>query len=204
MLLIGMLTSTFNIQPTKAEPTTIIVPDDYPTIQEAIDHANEGDTIYVKAGIYCENVVVNKTLSLIGQDRVTTIIDGNGTGTVIYVKANKTAISGFTIRDSGLDWHNRSIHLDRSFNSSVSGNNVNNNFFGIWVSESCSNTINSNDVSNNQLGIGLDCPYNNILRNNSITDNGANFGVSGLSLARAPGDSKVLPSYFPRLRYMFM
>lgn len=45
MLLIGMLTSTFNIQPAKAEPTTIIAPDDYPTIQEAIDHVNEGDTV---------------------------------------------------------------------------------------------------------------------------------------------------------------
>lgn len=43
-LLIGMLTLVFNVQPAKSEPTTIIVPDDYPTIQEAINNANEGDT----------------------------------------------------------------------------------------------------------------------------------------------------------------
>lgn len=43
-----------NVQET--EPNTIVVPDDYPTIQNAIDSADEGDTLYVKNGTYCENV----------------------------------------------------------------------------------------------------------------------------------------------------
>lgn len=45
LLLICMLTFAFDIQPVESEPTTIAVPDDYPTIQEAINHADEGDTI---------------------------------------------------------------------------------------------------------------------------------------------------------------
>ena len=49
LLLSSILSSAFNIQPAKAEPTTITVPDDYPTIQEAINHAwkreNEADKI---------------------------------------------------------------------------------------------------------------------------------------------------------------
>mgnify|MGYP003884661645 CR=1 FL=1 len=41
LLLIGMLSSAFNIQPVKAEPKTIIVPDDYSSIQEAINRAKK-------------------------------------------------------------------------------------------------------------------------------------------------------------------
>jgi len=62
-----MLTLTYTIQPVKTEPTTIIVPDDYPTIQEAINAANLGETIYVRAGIYYEHIVVYKTVRLIGE-----------------------------------------------------------------------------------------------------------------------------------------
>jgi len=56
LLLIGMFTLAFNIRRIKAEPKTWIVDDDGPadfhTIQEAINAANPGDTIFVKAGIY--------------------------------------------------------------------------------------------------------------------------------------------------------
>ncbi|MCD6240692.1 hypothetical protein J7K27_04110 [Candidatus Bathyarchaeota archaeon] len=44
LLFMGVLLSAFNIQPVKAEPTTILVPDDYPTIEEAINAASSGDS----------------------------------------------------------------------------------------------------------------------------------------------------------------
>ncbi|HID43216.1 MAG TPA: hypothetical protein EYP30_05460 [Archaeoglobaceae archaeon] len=43
---------------------TIYVPDDYPTIQGAVDAANPGDTIIVRDGIYYENVMVDKSLNI--------------------------------------------------------------------------------------------------------------------------------------------
>lgn len=49
------------------------VPDDYPTIQQAVDNANPGDTIRVAAGLYSEYVTVSKPLTLIGEDRETTL-----------------------------------------------------------------------------------------------------------------------------------
>ena len=42
LLLIGMLTLAFSIQPVKTEPNSETVPDDYPTIQKAINAANPG------------------------------------------------------------------------------------------------------------------------------------------------------------------
>jgi len=97
-----MLILTFNIQPVKAESTTWTVDDDGPadfhTIQEAINAANPGDTLNVYNGTYYENVRVNKTLSLIGQNRNTTIINGSQTGDVVHVTNNKVVISGFTIQ----------------------------------------------------------------------------------------------------------
>ncbi len=52
-----------------AHASALTVPDDYPAIQTAINSANEGDTIFVKGGTYREQqLIINKTLSLIGEN----------------------------------------------------------------------------------------------------------------------------------------
>ena len=58
--------------------TTITVPDDYSTIQMAVNVAIPGDMVYVRSGTYYENITINKRLILEGEDRETTVIDGNG------------------------------------------------------------------------------------------------------------------------------
>jgi hypothetical protein len=70
----------------------IVVPDDYPTIQEAINNANEGDTVFVTNGTYCENVVVNKTIVLTGESSENTVVDGGGVGTVVQVNSDGVTI----------------------------------------------------------------------------------------------------------------
>jgi hypothetical protein len=75
LLFMSMLVFAFNIQP--AEAGTIVVPDDYLTIQEAINAAVPGDTVNVRAGTYGEYVVVNKSISLIGESSSTTQIYWN-------------------------------------------------------------------------------------------------------------------------------
>ena len=124
----------------------IKVPDDFPTIQEAINVANPGDTIEVGAGTYYEHVSISKEdLTLKGEELSTTIIDGNGTGSVITVTANNAVISGFTIRngDSG-------ISLSYSNDSTISGNFIKNNVVGIELIGSSGNTFYHNNFINNQ------------------------------------------------------
>ena len=158
LLLMSMLALAFGVQQVGADLGTMIVPDDYFSIQEAIDHARPGATIYVKAGIYLEHVVVDKNgLRLVGEDRDTTIIDGGGTDIVVYVVANGTVFSGFTVQNSGCKWTDSGIYLDNSFDTSVSSNSVINNNLGIYIYESS----------------------NSILRNNNMVGNRYNFGVYG-------------------------
>ena len=82
--------------PVKAESKTINVPDDFSSIQEAINAADAGDTIFVKRGTYVENPVVNKSVSLVGEDRDATVIDVTAG---LKVERDNVTVTGFTIFD---------------------------------------------------------------------------------------------------------
>jgi hypothetical protein len=85
---------------------TIIVPDDYGLVQQAIDAAEQGDIVFVKAGTYTENIVVQSGIILLGElapDGApdATVIDGGGAGVVVDCDSvdNRTIVRGFTIRN---------------------------------------------------------------------------------------------------------
>ena len=98
--------------PVNAEPRTIVVPDEYSTIQEAIDVADDGDTVFVKKGTYQEQVLeINKSILVLGEDKSKTIINFDppvvnytfyfhtlqAHATAITIDANDVKFSGFTI-----------------------------------------------------------------------------------------------------------
>ncbi len=76
---------------------TIVVPDKYPKISIALNNAEPGDTIFVRAGVYKENIVLVDEVVLIGEDKYTTIIDG-GRKTYTVKGADYAYIGGFTIK----------------------------------------------------------------------------------------------------------
>lgn len=77
--------------------TTNVVPDDYLTIQEAISASGAGDTVYVRAGTYYEHLTIGESLTLRGEDRDGTVIDGSGTGDVVYVTSDYVTIEELTV-----------------------------------------------------------------------------------------------------------
>ena len=183
LLFINMLTLTFNIQPVKSEPETWTVDDDGPanfrTIQEAIDAANDGDTIFVKNGTYYENIFVNKSISLIGENPKSTIIDGSNISSsfnpVIYVYGNNTKICNFTIRGSSNAW---GIFLLTCENIWIENNLVTENQGGIVSDFSNNVTLIKNNITNNEYeGVLLFGASKNILKDNTISGNKYNFGV---------------------------
>jgi parallel beta-helix repeat protein len=182
-LLLGLFLITINIKPAKTEPSTITVPDDYPTIQEAINAANPGDTIMVATGTYLENIVVNKTVTLIGEDSNNTIIDGGDFGTVILVIANNVSISKFTIKNSGSTLLDNGILINQASYCNVSNNILTSNYFGIRLKDSSNNVLSNNNVTDNQYGIELFYSSNNVLTGNRMARNQFNFGVWGSTLS---------------------
>jgi len=148
----------------------------YTTIQEAINAPEtlEGHTIFVEAGIYYEHIIVNKAVSLVAEDRSTTIIDGNYSGTVVNVTIDNAQIFNFTIRNSdhGPEYREAGILLSNTSGNKISGNNLFNNSVGISVKHSRDNILENNNIPNNELnGIELYQSTNNTIDSNIITNN---------------------------------
>jgi hypothetical protein len=70
--------------PAIAEPQAITVPDDFSSIQAAVDAANTGDTVYVHGGSYEGTVEINKSISLIGEYGKAVIRSWTITGQALY------------------------------------------------------------------------------------------------------------------------
>jgi parallel beta-helix repeat protein len=150
----------------------------FSTIQEAIDATEPYDTIYVFNGTYSENIVIDKTINLIGENKTTTIIDGRSTGNVIKVNAEDVVIQEFTIQHSGLIFPNAGINLSSDYNV-IQGNILMNNYYGMTLYDSSNNSIKGNTIRNNDhCGIYMSKSSNNTITNNTIQNH--NFNGIGI------------------------
>jgi len=152
----------------------------YSKIQDAIDNASDGDTVFVYNGTYYENIDIDKYgISLIGEDKDTTIIDGSGILSVILIVENNydVTISGFTIQNAGSNiWDDAGIEIHSGFNK-ITGNIIRGNpqhgiIINNYVDSAC-NDITQNIIIDNKHGITLDYAiynnvYENYVANNSI------------------------------------
>jgi len=192
----------------QASPKTWIVDDDMPadfqTIQGAINAASSGDTIFVRSGMYQENPVVNKSLSLIGEGAHQTTISGKTSGKIVTVSASRVTITGFRIQGIGgtqpqpydigvffvnlvtysnishniITGHGYGISLRGSQHSVESNYVVNNTISGIYLNGSSNNAITRNNVTGGKTGIFISWPSsNNILRSNIMTGENLNLHV---------------------------
>lgn len=152
-------------------------PADFHTIQEAINAAQYWDTIYVRTGTYYEHVVVNKTVSLIGEDREMTIVDGEDSGHAINVTAAVVVIGRLMVRNSG--WPNSGIYLDGiagAYRVTVERTNIDNCDGGISLIASDYNTISENRISNcNTTSVYLYASDYNTISRNSLSWGAGNF-----------------------------
>ena len=162
---------------------------DYTKIQDAIDNASDGYTVFVYNGIYYENLVIDKKLILIGENKNSAIIDGTNGRHVVSFKSNGINLSEFTIRkgrntgcgiiiksDNNIITDNiiisntqSGILLDKSNNNKIEDNIITQNlWYGIQLVNSDSNKIINNEISSNiDSGISLTSKSNdnNISRN---------------------------------------
>jgi len=155
--------------PAYAAPSTLIVRNGE-SIQEAINNASSGDIIYVLSGTYQENIVINKSITLIGENRENTIIDGGGIGNVISIQFSDVNISGFTIQN-GDPSRGCGIYAERARNVVISNNNIKTNYVGIRMASSSWNSMRENTISGNYIGIQLIYSGGNAIYRNVVSNN---------------------------------
>ena len=145
-------------------------PGNYTKIQDVIDNAYDGDTVFVyyDSSPYKEKVIVDKSIKLIGENRNTTIIENYGK--IIQVNASKVQISGFTIRQYGIRLSS-GISISSSSSEAIISNNIIKGLgYGIIILSS-NNTIYGNFIINNYEGIVLASDNEITSSNNTIYRN---------------------------------
>jgi nitrous oxidase accessory protein len=149
------------------------VPDVYSTIQAAVDAADPGDTIVVAPGVYPESVTVEKSLSITGLDKSTTIVDGSGGGYAFSLSADGVTIRGFTLRDCS----NYGVLASYSGNHTIDDNIFRNNAYGVYLSNSPSpnNIVNNTFLENGLIGIKTAYSDGNTMGYNYIS--GGQYGI---------------------------
>lgn len=171
--------------PKNIDAPNIIVPDDYHNITEAINNAKDGDTIFVRSGTYVESVTINKGLTIKGENKKNTIVDGNNLGPAFLVKGENVNITGFKVRNvenpyqvTGNNYPG--IHLLGASHCDISDNIIVECGKGVWIYEGSNNCVTANLVVGNGYGVLLQ-----LTTQNEIVNNIAENGLNGIFLANA-------------------
>lgn len=150
-------------------------------IQSLIDAANPGDTVFIPSGTYYENVVIDKPLNLIGEDKTNTIINGGRKEDTVTISSSYVKISGFTIEEGAdpefpNDIGNGVWICESSIYCIVSDNIIRDNaHYGILIQASSNkNTISNNILKENPSGL-LIVSSDNCIDGNTFIDN--DYGV---------------------------
>jgi nitrous oxidase accessory protein NosD len=156
-------------------------PNNYTRIQDAIDDASHGDTVFVydDSSPYYQKPEVNKRINLIGENKETTIIDGNKNGDVVAIRSSYINLSGFTIRNSGeypkicagVEIFNRLKYVN------VFDNILSNNYQGIDNRDNSYISIYDNIFLTNVYGIDIFYGKSCSMHNNIFIDN--KHGING-------------------------
>lgn len=146
----------------------------YKTIKSAISQSKDKDTLIIHKGYYQEGtILIEKPLTIIGQNYP--ILDGLHKIEIISIKSDNVTISGLKLINSGKSdvYDLAAIRVYKNKNIKISDNELENNFFGIFLSKSDHCTITNNRLSSteekqNDSGNGIHLLYcNNILIENN-------------------------------------
>ncbi len=169
------LNNSFNRQPVAALSGDVFYvggsgPDNYTKIQDAVDNASSSDTVFVfgNASPYHENIVVDKSIFLIGEDKNMVVIDAGSYGAAVTITSDDVFVSGFTM----ICFHDNPNQFESELIDILSVKNI---------------TISDNIIQQNQIifgsdrgGVILRNSSNCFIQNNTIIkvkDNRPSWGI---------------------------
>ena len=150
----------------------------YRFIQDAVNVSEKDSIIFVCNGVYYEHILLTQTVSLIGENKETTIIDGSSSSGVIKIQGGDNIfIKNFTIQN-GIDETETSgwgILTESTEFLVVSDTIITNNEDGIIIGENSKNCmILSSAIMDNDVGVGIYNSSANLIYSNTINDNNVN------------------------------
>ena len=203
--IVNLTTCRGALKPQYLSSSSITVPHEYPTIQEAINNSLDGDTIVLTPGTYQENLILNQqtiganinTLSIHGQSRSNVILDcAGGIGIRIEVNINfkfsnltitngSTGVTSNAGNTQGWAMGNLNnisfvniiygIYLQSSNHNTIEQNSFSNVKFDVFLQTSDNNQISKNTMASD-YGVFLNHSNNNLVKDNLITNN----NISGI------------------------
>ena len=160
--------------------------DHFATIQNGINAVANNGTVHVEDGFYQENIVVNKSILLLGHDKNLVMLYAKTHYHVVTITADNVCIGGFTIAYSG--GYRAGILIDHSDYVTVMNNIIRNNAWGIAVEFSQNCLIQSNMISNNvEIGVLLEYSPLNTIYDNTVMLN----GLSGIHLVQDSNNNRI-------------
>lgn len=191
VLLVLIFTAVAGFRPrfVSAQPKTWTVDDDlvadFSRIQEALNAASSGDRIFVRNGTYNENVVIDKSISLVGENKEAAVVNGSGAGTVVKISANDVIVTNFTIRNAGRTWgaHPGSGFPDSCILAdSVSSIQVSDNIFMeaavcVWIAFSSSVSASNNIILHGVYGGVIGYASQQVSISSNLVDNCGLMGI---------------------------
>jgi parallel beta-helix repeat protein len=174
--------------------------DHFNIIQEGLVPVADAGIVHVAAGTYHEDVMIQKPVTLLGENPLTTIIDSSESSALTCVQTHTTLISGFTISqryEQGfgiylgsvnnititgcvIDNENAGqigIYIESSVNVTLSENIIRNSEFGIAPVGCSSVSIINNTIEHNPLGLIIYFSSNNTVTGNTLTNNQVGLSV---------------------------
>jgi parallel beta-helix repeat protein len=172
-------------------------PGNYTKIQDAVDDANTGDTVFVydRLSPYMESLSIRKSIQLIGENKTTTIINSPHQMTIYSFDYDNIVIQGFTLLNYcsstdetygidlsfadnftltdtiiiGCHW---GIHLAYCSNCTITNNEIRDGIYGISFYHVGASTLSGNHLTNNEFGVELNNARTNKISYNIFTNNG--------------------------------
>ena len=185
-----------------SENTIIVAKDgtgNYTTIQDGVDAASRGDTVRVWEGVYKEAVRIGKSITLIGNGTVKSILDGDGTldhQHLFEVSSDGVNITGFQFREGSPHHEFAGIGIYAS-EVMVYGNFFLKNTNGIYIAGGPDNVISNNTFDMNSYGIRSDAGCDG----NFIKYNDFNGSLTGGIIYMGARDVTILRNNFTHNRY---
>jgi parallel beta-helix repeat protein len=165
----------------------------YRYIRDGLTNSTTGDIVYVFNGIYYENISIDKTITISGENKNKTIIDGSNNDCIIRINNDEVTIMNFTIRNSGGYKYNCGIKIESDSNlisncviyqtkaaiyinnadeNKISNCTFHNNGEGVFLNSSNKGIIEGCSIEHNSIGIHFDKTCNSLIKYSYLHTNG--------------------------------